>query len=144
MLRVRVAALCTDAGRILLARHMHRDRATFLLPGGGIEADESAVDALARELREECGADFAIGDLRYVIETRSPGGTRHLVQVVFEATPRGALGASLDPRVAECAWHSLADLRTLPFYPDVGQQLASDLASGASGYRYILAPWRND
>jgi 8-oxo-dGTP diphosphatase len=143
MFRVRAAALCVADGRVLLAKHVRGAQQTYLLPGGGVAAGETAVAAVEREVREEAGTGCEVGALRYVVETLAPGGARHLVQIVFATTLLGTPGPSLDPRVAECAWHPIADLRTLPFHPDVGGQIADDLAAGFDGCRYLLAPWRN-
>ncbi len=44
-----------DEQRVLLVRLQFPDGAVWLLPGGGIEADEEHHDALARELAEEVG-----------------------------------------------------------------------------------------
>jgi 8-oxo-dGTP pyrophosphatase MutT (NUDIX family) len=142
MFRVRVAALCAADGRVLLAKHVRGSRATYLLPGGGVASGETAIAAVEREVREEAGTGCEVGALRYVVETLATDGTRHLVQVVFAATLTGEPGASADPRVAECAWHPIADLRTLPFHPDVGTEIANDLDAGFDGCRYLLAPWR--
>jgi 8-oxo-dGTP pyrophosphatase MutT (NUDIX family) len=142
MLRVRVAALCIHAGQVLLARHVSGKHVAHLLPGGGVEPGESAAAALRREVREEAGVDCDVGVFRYVVETRAPSGARHVVQLVFEAALRGPVGASLDARVAECAWHPLEDLRRLALYPDAGAEIAGDLERGAAGCRYVLAPWR--
>ena len=142
MLRVRVAALCVRDDRVLLAKHVRGERIAYLLPGGGVEPEETLVDALMRELREEAGADFDIGGLRYLVEVSAPTGERHLIQFVFAATPRGALGASSDPRVEACAWHPIDDLRRLRLHPDTGSELASDLDAHVAGCRYILADWR--
>lgn len=45
-------------GRVLLLRHEDkRGRAFWATPGGGIEREETAVDAARREAREELGLD---------------------------------------------------------------------------------------
>jgi len=143
MVRVRVAALAVKKEKILLARHVKANRSAFLLPGGGMESGEAAAESLLRELREEAGVDARIGDLRYVMEAHSPDGKRHILQLVFAVNIDGEIGASLDPRVAECAWHPINDLRTLRMHPDAGATIADDLAAGAApSCRYLLAPWR--
>ncbi len=142
MLRTRVAALCLQDGCVLLAKHVRGEHVAFLLPGGGVEPGETAAAALSRELAEEAGAPADVGAFRYLVETRAPSGARHLIQLVFEATLRGPVGASLDPRVAACAWHPIADLRRLAIYPDAGEQIAADIERGFRGCRYIGAPWR--
>lgn len=49
-----VRALVVDEEqRVLLVRHSYRDG--WFLPGGGVKTEESLVDAIARELREETG-----------------------------------------------------------------------------------------
>ena len=53
--RIRVSAILRREGRVLLRRHEKDGRQYWLLPGGGVNAGESLVDALRRELAEECG-----------------------------------------------------------------------------------------
>ncbi|MCX8528251.1 MAG: NUDIX domain-containing protein, partial [Candidatus Nanopelagicales bacterium] len=45
-----------DAGRVLVVRK--RGTSRFMLPGGKIEANETAAQAAIRELHEEVGADL--------------------------------------------------------------------------------------
>ena len=55
--RIRVSAILRRETRILLCRHDKGGRAVWLLPGGGVNAGETLVDAVQRELTEECGID---------------------------------------------------------------------------------------
>jgi len=143
MMRVRVAALVVQDGRVLLARHVKAGRSTFLLPGGGLEADENAHEALARELREEAGTGCTIGELRYVVEANAPDQSRHILQLVFAASLDGDVGSSSDERVAECGWHAIGRLHDLPIYPAIGAEIAQDLErAGPRPCRYLLVDWR--
>ena len=53
--RIRVSAILSWGGRVLLCRHEKPGKEYWLLPGGGVNSGESLVDALHRELREEVG-----------------------------------------------------------------------------------------
>ena len=141
MVRVRVAALIVRDRRVLLARHVKHGRTSYLLPGGGIETKETALAALTRELREEASAAITIGALRYVVEAIAPDSSKHLLQLVFEATLASELGPSTDPRVVACEWHDVAELRTLDVHPSIGPRLAADIASGNKAVDYVTAPW---
>lgn len=51
--------IAKHGGQLIWCRH--RDRDTWEVPGGHIEAGESAIEAAARELQEETGAtDFTL------------------------------------------------------------------------------------
>ena len=140
-MRIRVAALVLRDARILLARHIRPRQTNYLLPGGGVKEGETLQLALRREMHEEAGVVCGVESLRYVIEVRNPHGRRHLLQFVFAASVDGPIGASSDARVAECAWHPIAELRKLRLHPEVGAPLAADLEQGSDGLRYLEARW---
>ena len=50
-----VRLMIVSHGYILLAKHQGSDKTHYFLPGGGIEYNESLIDAAQRELNEEIG-----------------------------------------------------------------------------------------
>ncbi|MGC8832448.1 MAG: NUDIX hydrolase [Armatimonadota bacterium] len=73
-IRVRAVAVVPRRSTILFLRHSHQDpeREYWVLPGGGVNPGESAVDAVLRELREEAGLRAHVEKLLYV--TDRPNG----------------------------------------------------------------------
>lgn len=106
-------------GRILLTRLSDASPiftpGLWHLPGGGIDAGEQPVEALARELDEETG--LTLLDAR-LLAAHSYTATRlgvswHLVALFYavEVAPGPARVTEADGSTAEVAWHTLAGLR---------------------------------
>ena len=88
--RLRVSALLCWKGRLLLIRHEKGGREAWLLPGGGVAAGESLIDALRRELAEEVGLveglsfEGPVAIVESIPPERTPPG-KHVVHIVFAA-----------------------------------------------------------
>jgi 8-oxo-dGTP diphosphatase len=93
-------ALIRDAGgRILLVRQRGGPFAgAWLLPGGRAGDDESAVHALAREVREETG--LTLEDAAYLTGYRTSAAGTELSVLLYRATARGTPAA--EPGSAVC------------------------------------------
>ena len=122
--RLAVYALVRRSGDVLLTRisALGAHPGAWTLPGGGLDHGESPRDAVAREVREECGIACEVGDLLDVhdihFEGTAPSGRFedfHGVHLVFRGTvPDGA-----EPRVVETdgttdavAWVPVADVES--------------------------------
>ena len=122
------AAILRRNGLILLARRgAGRHLAgKWEFPGGKIEPDETAEQALARELDEELGISATIG--RRIAQLRHRyrnGGTIDLQFFVVESFER-----ELENRIFNAMqWTSLADLPALDFLA-ADLTLIRDLADG--------------
>jgi 8-oxo-dGTP diphosphatase len=104
--RLAVYALVRRGDGVLLTRISARGAhpGAWTLPGGGLDHGEPPRDALAREVREECGVDCEVGDLLDVHDTHfqgtAPSGRREDfpgVHLVFRAT----VDPAATPRVVE-------------------------------------------
>jgi 8-oxo-dGTP diphosphatase len=138
--RVAIYALVRRRDEILLTRISPRGAhpGAWTLPGGGLDHGESPRDALAREVRAECGVDCEVGELLEVHDVRfdgtAPSGRFedfHGVHLVF----RAAVPDSAEPRVVETdgttdavAWVPVAEVEagTIRVLDVVRAGLASD------------------
>ncbi|MBU7598830.1 NUDIX domain-containing protein [Streptomyces sp. P38-E01] len=106
--------------RLLLVRV--RDRDCWELPGGGVEADESAREAAVRELREETGEEVAPETLRLVgYATTALGPARGtLIGAVFTARVAEPGAFTPNEEICEVCWwdgqQELPRLQTVDTY----------------------------
>ncbi|WP_131682370.1 NUDIX domain-containing protein [Pseudarthrobacter sp. YALA5] len=109
--RIVVSAICVfdDAGRLLTVRK--RGTRMFMHPGGKPEAGESAVQAAARELREEVGIVVQPGELElmgvWIADAANEAAT-DIEATVFRAP--GTWTAHPAGEIDEIRWLDLAAL----------------------------------
>jgi ADP-ribose pyrophosphatase YjhB (NUDIX family) len=83
MLRVRIAIIIIHNNRILLVKHRKNGKEYWLLPGGGLENNETIENCAVREIREETGLNISLGKLVFTSESINPDGSKHIVNMFF-------------------------------------------------------------
>jgi ADP-ribose pyrophosphatase YjhB (NUDIX family) len=129
--RIRVSAILRQESRILLIRQEKGNRKYWLLPGGGVNAGETLVDAVRRELTEECGIEPGLpleGPVA-VVESISPEGVpvKHVVHIIFAGHLGGRSLEKVTSSDAAVRGHRLFDvdeLSGLALHPPIQRFLA--------------------
>ncbi|BBX87120.1 NUDIX hydrolase [Mycolicibacterium aubagnense] len=124
VIRIVAAVVVDERGWLLVVRK--RGTTAFMQPGGKLEPGESAVDALAREVREELGV--GVTDVRELghhtaIAANEPGHTvdAELFSVRLDGVPQIAA------EIEEMAWidpHAPGDIELAPLTRDTVLEFA--------------------
>lgn len=119
---VSVAAIVVnDKREVLLLNHVLRPHSGWGYPGGFLDADESAADAIKREIKEETGID--LDDVRlYRVLVRG-----NHIEIVFSAQPVGEPQV-LSSEIYELGWfgtEALPDGTTIAQKMMIGEVLAT-------------------
>jgi ADP-ribose pyrophosphatase YjhB (NUDIX family) len=129
--RIRVSAVLRRENRILLVRQEKPGREYWLLPGGGVNAGESLVDALRRELAEEIGLDEDVpleGPVAIADSIAPPGApAKHVVHIIFAGYLGGRSlerGTSSDAAVRNQRLFDLEEIAGIALHPPIQRFLA--------------------
>jgi ADP-ribose pyrophosphatase YjhB (NUDIX family) len=110
--RIRVSAILLWQDRVLLIRQTKGEKEYWLLPGGGVNSGESLVDALHRELNEECGIDIELsleGPVA-IVDSIAPVRSfaqKHVVNIIFAGDLSGRSLEAVTSRDASVRGHRL-------------------------------------
>lgn len=95
-----IALIRDDRGRVLLIKQTGGPFAgSWLLPGGRLAGDESAVHALVREVREETG--LTMTDAIYVAGYRTSGEDHDIDVLMYRGPAEGTL---MPERGSDARW----------------------------------------
>lgn len=114
-MRNRSMALVVRDGKILMIQTFRFNRYIWEIPGGGIEAGETAAKAAIRELKEECGLNGVINRPLNTLHCKN-GSVEYVFLVDVPKEQEAIVG--MDPEVAagqeqaikNVCWKSLHEL----------------------------------
>lgn len=109
-----VLCLIQDGNRVLLQNRVKNDWKGYTLPGGHVEAGESFVDAVVREMKEETG--LSIKNPRIVGIKHFPMENGRYIVLLFKATEFE--GTVVSSEEGEMEWISLDDLSAINVVED--------------------------
>ena len=109
-----VLCLIQDGNRVLLQNRVKNDWKGYTLPGGHVEAGESFVDAVVREMKEETG--LSIKNPRIVGIKHFPMENGRYIVLLFKATEFE--GTVVSSEEGEMEWISLDDFSAINVVED--------------------------
>jgi ADP-ribose pyrophosphatase YjhB (NUDIX family) len=136
---VGVGSIVVDAGRVLLVKRRNPPlQGRWSLPGGRVELGETLVEAVRREVLEECGLAVSVGPLVDVVDRihrdEAGAGEHHIVLADYVCRCEVPAAAVAGSDAADLRWAEfgeLADLGVAEATIDVIRH-GLDLAMGAA------------
>jgi 8-oxo-dGTP diphosphatase len=115
---VRVSGILSKEGKIILVKHENSLNGDYyLLPGGGLEKEETIEKCAIREVKEEVGLDVELENLAYYEDVVSEED--HTLHLIFKCKIIGGTVENLDPdkKVKEILFVNENELNELNFFP---------------------------
>ncbi|GED16910.1 NUDIX domain-containing protein [Aneurinibacillus migulanus] len=133
-IRVRAGAIIIENQSILLVEFNNENGLHYNLPGGGVEPNETVIEAVRRESKEEASIDVEVGPLAFVYEyaphlNSNKYGSTHSLGLMFECQIKDGFTPSLpnnpDPNQTDVKWIPLSKLQHIDLYPNIRDQIVN-------------------
>ncbi|RBW67558.1 NUDIX domain-containing protein [Bacillus taeanensis] len=131
-IRVRAGAVIIENESILLIEFKDEKGLHYNLPAGGAEPNESIIDAVKREVKEEASVDVEVGPLAFIYEysphlTQNKYGAIHSLGLMFDCSIKDGLTPQLpshpDPNQTGVKWIPLSELNDIVLYPNIRKHI---------------------
>ncbi len=133
--RIKVRLILIDEDRILLLKQTSSNGGKYSLVGGKVEDDETPVEALIRETREEAGITVYRRDMELVHTLHKRKEKERRLTLYFRASRyKGELRARERSKFKAASWHNLHQIPT-NLSPTV-KFVLNQLATGAKYSEY--------
>ncbi len=140
-----VLCMLRDGNKVLMQDRVGNSWAGYTFPGGHIEAGESVVDAVVREMREETGLTVLdpriCGVKQFPLKDGDYAGGRYIV-FLFEATKYS--GEMISSDEGEMHWVDISEIDGLPTVDDFGELMEVMSGKDLSEFMYVVenGKWR--
>ena len=116
---VRVSGIIFKEVKVALVKHENKHNGIYyLLPGGGLERDETIEECAIREVKEEIGLDVKINFLAYYEDVVSEDD--HTLHLIFGCETIGGKveNLDLDKKVKDIVFMNEEEFKKVKFFPE--------------------------
>ena len=131
-IRVRAGAVIIRDNSILLIEFNDENGLHYNLPAGGVEPNETIIEAVRREAQEEASIDVEVGPLAFVYEyapylDSNKYGETHSLGLMFECRIKEGFSPRLpnnpDKNQTGVKWVKLTDLKNVVLYTNIRERI---------------------
>ncbi|HEX9897244.1 MAG TPA: NUDIX domain-containing protein [Dehalococcoidales bacterium] len=121
--RISAGTVIVQQGRILLVRHgaAFHGRDFLVAPGGGVEHDESIIQAVVREVKEETGLEVDPYKILFIEDMISR--RKRVIKIWFLCKIVGGqlekTQNAIEEGIVESKWYCKAELKDEVVYPSI-------------------------
>ncbi|MGM0607484.1 MAG: NUDIX domain-containing protein [Candidatus Muiribacteriota bacterium] len=125
MLRVRIAIIILYKDKMLFVKHRKNGREYWLLPGGGLEINETIESCAVREVKEETGLNISLGKLVFTSESINPNGKKHIINMFFLGflKDREVKFCISDSDIYDVKFFGVDEFEEITVYPNIKKEL---------------------